>query len=133
MIVALIAHEQMNDATKAKANELLRGHPRFKAHFERKMPRYLSGSDDQRKAKWYFAHAGTWPDLVRSASETVDREDVNRFNRPYWHYINMPIFLNDGERRKLETGLKLFVNRPPPARAAARRSGRARGPAHGQR
>jgi hypothetical protein len=114
MIVALIAHSQMSDATKAKANELLRAHPRFDAHFERKMPRYMSRSDDQQKAQWYFAHAGTWPDLVRDAKDSVDREDVNRFNRPYWHFINMPIFLNDAEQRRLESGLKLYVSRQPP-------------------
>lgn len=113
MIVGLIAYEQMSDATKAKADELLRAHPRFEAHFERKMPRYMSQKDDQQKTQWYFAHAGTWPDLVRSTSATVDREDVNRFNRPFWHYINMPIFLNDSERRKLEPGLKLYVSRKP--------------------
>jgi hypothetical protein len=114
MIVALIAYEQMNDAAKTRANKLLRAHPRFAAHFERKMPRYLTRSDERRKATWYFAHAATWPDLVRNPSATVDREDVNRFNREYWHYINMPIFLNDDERRKLESGLRLYVNRRPP-------------------
>jgi hypothetical protein len=114
MLVALIAHGQMSDAAKAKANQLLLAHPRFEAHFQRKMPRYISPSNEPRKSQWYFAHAGTWPDLVREATDTVDREDVNRFNRPYWHYINMPIFLNDAERRKLEPGLKLFVNRQPP-------------------
>jgi hypothetical protein len=114
MIVALIAREQMNDATRAKSNDLLRAHPRFNAHFQRKMPRYLSDRDVGRQAGWIFAHAGTWPDLVRNTSDTVDREDVKRFNRPYWHYINMPIFLNDADRRKLESGLRLFVSRKPP-------------------
>jgi hypothetical protein len=114
MIVALIAYEQMADATRTKANGLLRAHPRFEAHFERKMPRYLAQEDDERKSKWHFAHAGTWPDLVREAKDTVDREDVNRFNRPYWHYINMPIFLSDAERRELEPRLRLYVNRQPP-------------------
>jgi hypothetical protein len=114
MLVALLAHEQMSDATRGKANELLRLHPRFNAHFERKMPRYLSRADDARKAAWFFAHAGAWPDLVRDAKDSVDREDVNRFNRPYWHYINIPIFLNDAERRSLESRLKLFTSRQPP-------------------
>jgi hypothetical protein len=114
MIVALVAYERMAEGTRAKANVLLRAHPRFQAHFERKMPRYLSQSGDERKARWYFAHAGTWPDLVREAKGTVDREDVNRFNRPYWHYINMPIFLSDAQRRELEPRLRLHVNRQPP-------------------
>jgi hypothetical protein len=114
MVVAIIAHEQMNQATRAKANELLHAHPRFEAHFERMMPRYMSRRDDAQKAQWYFAHAGTWPDLVRSPGRTIDREDVSRFHREYWHYINMPIFLSDAERHKLEPGLRLYVNRVPP-------------------
>ncbi len=117
MIVALIAYEQMDDATRTKAIELLRQHPRFPAHFERVMPREVTRESDEVKARWYFAHSATWPDQVRSPSATVDREDVNRFSRPYWHYINQPIFLNDADRAKLEPGLRLYVNRTPPADA----------------
>ncbi|MCI0334050.1 MAG: S1/P1 nuclease [Planctomycetes bacterium] len=114
MIVALIADGQMNDATRAKVNELLRAHPRFEAHFERLMPREVSNADEADKAQWIFAHSGTWPDLVRDTSATVDREDVNRFNRPFWHYINQPVFLNDAEGRKLEPHLRLYGGREPP-------------------
>jgi hypothetical protein len=113
MIVGLIAHEQMNDATRTKVNELLRAHPRFDAHFVRAMPREISSADDNLKAKWAFAHAGTWPDMVRSAERSVDREDVTKFNRPYWHYINQPVFLNEAEGRKLRPGLKLYDSRKP--------------------
>jgi hypothetical protein len=113
MIVGLVAYEQMSDATKAKADELLRAHPRFEAHFVRVMPREVSREDDKVKAQWAFAHAGTWPDQVRSPSGTVDREDVNRFSRPFWHYINQPVFLNDAEGHKLLPGLKLYDSRKP--------------------
>lgn len=113
MIVALVAYEQTSDATRAKVNELLRAHPRFEAHFVRVMPREVSSQDDGVKAQWAFAHAGTWPDQVRSPSGTVDREDVNRFNRPYWHYINQPVFLNDAEGHKLLPGLKIYDSRKP--------------------
>jgi hypothetical protein len=115
MIVALVAYEQMSEATRAKVNELLRAHPRFEPHFERLMPREVTRESDEVKAKWRFAHAGTWPDLVRSTAATVDREDVTRFNRPYWHYINKAVFLSDAERAKLEPGLKLYDNPNPPA------------------
>lgn len=115
MIIALVAYEQMTPKTRAKVIELLRAHPRFDAHFERLMPREVSRENDEVKAKWYFAHSSTWPDLVRSANATVDRTDVDRFNRPYWHYINLPIFLNEADRVKLEPGLRLYVSRQPPA------------------
>jgi hypothetical protein len=113
MIVALVARSQMNDAAKAKSDELLRAHPRFAAHFERLMPREVTREKDDVKAEWIFAHAATWPDLVRDAKGSVDREDVNRFNRPYWHFINQPVFLSDVERRQLESNLKLYDSRKP--------------------
>jgi hypothetical protein len=114
MIVALVAYEEMNAPTRAKAVELLRAHPRFEAHFERTMPRDVQRLDDPAKAAWIFAHAATWPDQVRDARFTVDREDVNKYNRPFWHYINQPVFLNEDEGRKLQPHLKLYVNRKPP-------------------
>jgi len=101
----------MNEATRAKVDELLRAHPRYEAHFTRLMPREVSREDAATQSRWAFAQSSVWPDLVRNPDRTIDREDVNRFNRPYWHFINQPVFLNDDERRKLESGLKLYVNR----------------------
>jgi hypothetical protein len=114
MIVALIAYQQMDEATRAKVGELLHAHPRYEAHFERLMPREVAREKDDIKARWAFAHSGTWPDLVRDAKGSVDREDVNRFSRPYWHYINQAVFINDAEKRKLESGLRLYDSRKPP-------------------
>jgi hypothetical protein len=37
--------------------------------------------------RWIFHHAGTWPDIARGGP----------YDRPTWHYINNPVFL-DGER-----------------------------------
>jgi hypothetical protein len=114
MIVGLIACDEMNDATRAKAFDLLRAHPRFGDHFERLMPRELSTADERRKNEWHFAHSGTWPDLVRSPEGRVNRDDVARFNRPFWHFINRPVFLDETERRQLEPQLRVNLRRDPP-------------------
>jgi hypothetical protein len=39
---------------------------------------------------------------------------VTRFNRPSWHYINEPIFLNDDERRQLQGEIHVNRRRDPP-------------------
>ena len=65
MIVALIAYDQMDPATRTKAIELIRSHPRFHDHFESVMPREVSRGDERDKDQWLFAHAATWPDQVR--------------------------------------------------------------------
>jgi hypothetical protein len=114
MIVAIVAYEEMNAATRAKAIELLRAHPRFQDHFEREMPREVQRLPDADKEQWIFAQSATWPDLVRSQGRNVTREDVTKYSRPFWHYINQPVFLSDTERRQLEPQLKLYINRRPP-------------------
>jgi hypothetical protein len=116
MIVGLIAFDQLDPATKGKAIALLRRHPRFDDHFQEVMrrDRAVSREDDRIQQGWLFAYAGTWPDVVRDAKGAVNHEDVSRFNRPYWHYINEPVFLNDDERRQLLPTLRTNRRREPP-------------------
>jgi hypothetical protein len=114
MIVAIVAYEEMNEPTRAKALDLLRAHPRCEDHFEREMPREVQRLSDADKDQWIFAHSSTWPDLVRSQGRNVTRDDVTKYSRPFWHYINQPVFLSDTERRQLEPQLKLYINRRPP-------------------
>ncbi len=114
MIVAIVAYEEMNERARAKTIELLRAHPRFPDHFEREMPREVQRMKDVDKQQWIFAHSATWPDLVRSQGRNVTRDDVTKYSRPFWHYINQPVFLSDTEGRQLEPQLKVYVNRRPP-------------------
>lgn len=114
VIIALIAFEHLDDATRAKAVELLRAHPRFHDHFESFMPREISRGDARGQDRWIFAHAATWPDLVRSAKGAVNRQDVSEYSRTWWHFINEPVFLNDDERRQLEREIKVNRRREPP-------------------
>src|SRR3954465_1829148 len=113
-IIALIAYEHLNDATRAKATELLRAHPRFHDHFESFMPREISRGNAHDQDRWLFAHAATWPDLVRTSKGAVNRQDVSAYSRPWWHFINEPVFLNDEERRQLEREIKVNRRREPP-------------------
>jgi hypothetical protein len=113
-IIALIAYEHLDVATRAKAIELLRAHPRFHEHFESFMPKAIARGDVRDQDRWIFAHAATWPDLVRTAKGAVDRQDVSAYSRPWWHFIDEPVFLNDDERRLLEHEIKVNRRREPP-------------------
>ncbi len=113
-IIALIAYEHLDDATRAKAVELIRAHPRFHDHFQSFMPREISRGDTRDQDKWLFAHAATWPDLVRDAKGAVNRQDVSQYSRPWWHFINEPVFLNDDERKQLEREIQVNRRREPP-------------------
>jgi hypothetical protein len=44
----------------------------------------------------------------------VDRQDVSAYSRPWWHFIDEPVFLNDEERRQLEREIKVNRRREPP-------------------
>lgn len=114
VIIALVAYEHMDDALRSKAVELLRAHPRFHEHFQSFMPREVSRGDVHDQDRWIFAHAATWPDLVRDAKSPVNRQDVTQFSRPWWHFIDEPVYLNDDERRLLEHNLPVNRRRDPP-------------------
>jgi hypothetical protein len=115
MTVALVAFEHMNPATRAKAIELVRAHPRFDDHFARPLERALPRGSVEEKYQWLFAYASTWPDVVRSASGRVTRDDVRHYNRVWWHFVNQPVYLNDAERQLLEPTVRVNVLRDPPA------------------
>jgi hypothetical protein len=102
MIAALIAFGRLDAATQAKSIALIRAHPRFEEHFVRMMPREVSRASEQDQEQWYFAHASTWPDVVRSPDRTVTRADVDRFSRPWWHFVDLPIYLSDENRSQLD-------------------------------
>jgi hypothetical protein len=114
MIVALIAYDQLDPATRAKAVELLREHPRFSEHFQGEMPREVSKAGQAAKDEWVFAHAATWPDQVRDAKGGVNHQDVTQFHRPWWHFIDEPVYLNDDERRQLQGEIKVNLRRELP-------------------
>jgi hypothetical protein len=113
-IIALIAYEHLDEATRAKAVELLRAHPRFHDHFESFMPRDISRGSVRDQDQWLFAFAATWPDRVRESKGAVNRQDVSQYNRPLWHYIDQPVYLNDEARQQLEHNLSVNLRRDPP-------------------
>ena len=90
MLTALIAWEQMNGESRAWAVATLERHPRFHEDFERAMPPGLSEAD---RARWIFARAATWPDVVRG----FQGEDRERYHHSTWHYGLMALPLDAKE------------------------------------
>jgi hypothetical protein len=114
MIISLLAYNLMNEATRQQAVALLHAHPRYVDHFERPMQRDVAGAPDAEQDQWLFAYASTWPDVVRSADGGVTREDVQQFNRPWWHFVNEPLYLSDAEQAQLEPTVRFNRRRDPP-------------------
>ncbi len=115
MTVALVAYDQLDAATKDQAVKLLRAHPRFNDHFGFAQQRDAARASDAEKDQWLFAYAATWPDIVRSAAYGVTRDDVQQFNRPWWHFVDLPLYLNDAEQKKLAATVRVNLRRDPPS------------------
>jgi hypothetical protein len=114
MTVALVAYDQMDEATRSQTVALIRAHPRFHDHFESAMPREVSRADTPEQDEWLIAYASTWPDVVREAKGGVNRQDERTYSRPWWHFIDEPIYLNDDERQQLEHHLGVNRNHKTP-------------------
>ena len=83
IIIALIAYDHLDPATRTKAVELLRAHPRFNDHFEGVMPREVKRGNDQRESEWVFAHAARGPIKCAIPKKAWTYQDVSQFSRPF--------------------------------------------------
>jgi hypothetical protein len=90
MAVARIAYLNLDDGQKAQIARILKAHPHYTIYLTQDRPREVS------EVEWAFLRAAVWPDWVRppwrpKAPRTPDVwERVRKYNRPTWHYINLP-------------------------------------------
>ena len=94
-MVALIAWEQLDAQTRAKVVMILERHERFDEDFKEHMMEKIEMSDQATRDMWIFAHAATWPDIVRGFSG----EDRDKYHHSSWHYINEPLFLSSDDKK----------------------------------
>ena len=94
-MVAVIAWVQLDVQTRAKVVQILKKHERFDKDFEDHMSEKIEMSNQATRDMWIFAHAATWPDIVRRFSG----EDHDKYHHSYWHYINEPVFLSCNDKK----------------------------------
>jgi hypothetical protein len=106
MMVAAIAWNNLDDATKERVSELLKLNPNYQAWIK-------TASDDDERDQFAFVMAATWPDFIKRHGKKPDKAgpddyidhgddpanspDPNRnmgyedrFLHKYWHFIDMP-------------------------------------------
>ena len=88
-VVAEIAWRQLSAEQRQSIVDTLRRHPRFDADFVAKMDDDAAKGDKATQDHWIFQHAATWPDVIRKNKE---------HDRPEWHYIDLPQFLDESDR-----------------------------------
>jgi hypothetical protein len=112
LLTALIAYDDLDPATRQRCVEILRRHPRFEEDFLAHLREHQSPAALDR---WIFAHAATWPDIAR---ELPDAER-DKYNRPQWHFVDVPVFLDDAARAREHPDLSPSAD---PAKAEDERS-----------
>jgi hypothetical protein len=89
MGVARIAWEQMTDAQRQKATEILNQHPHKTLFLESGKPAGVAMDE------WCFVQAATWPDWVRDPhgpglSHEQAKMIRSKYHKGPWHFINLP-------------------------------------------
>jgi hypothetical protein len=82
--VALIAYDQLSPAERSTLVGILEQHPRR----DRDLLSNLQPGDDRATA--LFITAATWPDIVRSPVNPLNRSE----HHPQWHYVDFPFELD---------------------------------------
>jgi hypothetical protein len=94
MAIASIAYDELPSARRQALVSLLREHPRFEQDFKTAIP---EGLTPERQDRWIFMRASLWPDIARS----IQGPDQVVYNRPAWHYVDLPVYLDDKSRQKI--------------------------------
>lgn len=105
-VVAEIAWRQLEPTDRQQIVAVLRRHPRFDADFAAKMTDDVLRGDKAVQDRWIFQQAATWPDLARR----FPAGERKKYNRPTWHYVNFPLFLDPSDRRALAPTLPVIVS-----------------------
>jgi hypothetical protein len=113
-VVADIAWRELEPATRRSIVEVLRRHPRFDADFAAKMVDDTRVTDRESQDRWIFLHASTWPDVARG----LPAGERAKYDRPTWHYINFPLYLDGSDRRALAPTLSVNLSTAYPGRVA---------------
>jgi hypothetical protein len=103
-VVAEIAWRELEPSARQQIVDVVRRHPRFDADFAQKMTDDVLKGDKALQDRWVFQHAATWPDIARN----LPKGERSKYDRPQWHYVDFPLFLDGSDQRALAG--KLSVN-----------------------
>ena len=105
MIAALIAFDHLSNESRTWVVQTLHLHPRFHADLEARLPRGLADATAAEQDRWYFVAAATWADDARkfdAEHEPATRDAlIETYSHPSWHYINLPIYLRESDRKSV--------------------------------
>jgi hypothetical protein len=101
--VALIAYERLTQVERDWVMSLLDAVPTQEQLFTPLMQKELGPSPDKdARARWFFAQASIWPDLVRNSAKNPALSQIKiDYDRPLRHYTDLPVFATEADRKAL--------------------------------
>jgi hypothetical protein len=88
MAIASVAYDRLSADRRAALVGILKSHPRFSQDFRDAMPKDVPADQQDR---WILMRAAIWPDVARAFTG----EDLAKYHRPIWHYLDIPVYLDD--------------------------------------
>jgi hypothetical protein len=100
-VVAEIAWQQLDSQQRQSIVEIIRRLPRFDTDFVGKMEDDAAKGDKATQVHWIFLNAAAWPDEIRKKKD---------LDRPTWHYIDLPLFLDESDKQALAKRLPVNIS-----------------------
>ncbi len=100
MAIARIAWKQMDDGQRVYFSNILKKHPHYDVYLAAGRPA------DVPEVEWAFMRAAVWADWVRDPkADSLSAEERkairDEFNKPVWHYVNLP-YIHPDEADKFD-------------------------------
>jgi len=111
---ARLAYELLTPEQQQYASRILAAHPRYKEDFRDAMPDEIAAGTESEQAVWAFEQASIWPDIVGG----LDDDNRAKYHHFTWHFINMPIYLEESDEKELDGKLdhNMSTDFSPPLR-----------------
>ncbi len=110
-IIASIAFRQLNEVQRRKFVGLLKNHPRFAEDFETILAKEKEITNETERHEWMLQQASIWPDITRGFRGELKAT----YHHGSWHYINLPVFLQESDVHFFAGKLTANVSLHPPA------------------
>ena len=103
MLVAAIAWDHLDEASRKNVVEILQSHPEFARNWQEQ---YADHEDDVTLGKFLMMQASVWPDQIKRRNHPDFR-----YNRASWHYITYEMRKAAGDSGTISTNTNLEVNK----------------------
>lgn len=102
--ISLIAYERLTPTERDWVVKLLESHPTWVELFQGPMDEELGKTPDaETRARWIFAQASIWCDLIRKREGYPNAQRINQeFHHSTWHYTDLPVFPDEEARKELK-------------------------------